>query len=794
MSLQQALELCGLRLGERFAVAALDRAAGDFEPACFSDVAEAAAWLSEQQGRDLYVTGNPLRAGVTGRPFAADVVEQRVCLIDLDPADSSPEAAEAVKQAARRVAELTLGAHVFSGRGHQIWARIAPGVDPERLVKGMRKRYSGDGVKIDGTFDASRLMRLPGSVNTRTGATAGVVWDGGGQVEAGDLDAWGLPTLAELTRKVPKLAAGEATERDRLWLDRSDRLASLWRSETGDRSTRDALFVLEGLRAGVPSDSLGRLLYALPGGKGATERRDAGYWTSTWKWARAELDTQERQAALVEGLAAGGDAAAVFQREALKALAAVRDADPEGWPGLRSRLGKIDGVRLSDLDSRISAIGRGPAPPVRAVYASGELLGYYYRLPRGEWIGAHRGDVSTFLAGSGHAAAEILARALGDPWTRVAIPFAPEEDYDARTWNKGAAAFAVAPEAGPCPTWDRLFEIVGGGIDGPAQAAGFEGGAHYLWCWAAWLFRDPARRLPMLFLYSSKQDTGKSMFHESLRTLFDEGRGAVSGDLALEAETFNAELAGAVLCYVEEVKLNTRKGRAYNRIKEWTSAPTIRIREMRTTAYQLPNYTHWVQCSNDHDACPMLPGDTRVVAIEVEGVSEEEREPKPELQARIEAERPQALAKLLALELPAPVGRLTLPVLATRLKSQIESDNRDELQAWLAERPAEALTLPEGELVELFLATLPASRASVWGRRRVLRGLRSRERQLVQRLEALAPWSGTSADLLAELDAEEWTAKRLGKALRRLAGTLGGRLTPEAAPRGRRRWIYSGGA
>lgn len=127
------------------------------------------------------------------------------------------------------------------------------------------------------------------------------------------------------------------------------------------------------------------------------------------------------------------------------------------------------------------------------------------------------------------------------------------------------------------------------------------------------MFRRPFEHLPFLFLYGG-ENCGKSMFHESLALLVT--RGVIRADRALNNNDFNGELAGAVLCVVEEINIAANP-KALARLRDWTVADIIAIRRMRTDSYELPNTTHWVYCANKQEFCPVLTGDTRIAVVHV---------------------------------------------------------------------------------------------------------------------------------------------------------------------------------
>lgn len=273
-------------------------------------------------------------------------------------------------------------------------------------------------------------------------------------------------------------------------------------------------------------------------------------------------------------------------------------------------------------------------------------------------------------------------------WTIVNRPF--QDEYpEGRQWNRNAAQFRFRPSNEDVlthPTWTMILDHVGKALDGPiknhewCKANGILTGGDYLKCWIASMFQYPLEPLPYLFLFGD-QDSGKSIFHEAIRELVTHG--VVMADQALTS-SFNGELANAILCVVEEVDLN-RNRQAYNKIKDYVTARQLSIRALYQEPYLIPNATHWVQCSNDFKACPILPGDARIVYINVPSLTSDKKIPKRQMIVRLEKEAPDFLAAVLRLEIPQSNDRLMLPVVATEEKNIAEDANKTLLQHFLDE-------------------------------------------------------------------------------------------------------------
>jgi phage/plasmid-associated DNA primase len=183
-----------------------------------------------------------------------------------------------------------------------------------------------------------------------------------------------------------------------------------------------------------------------------------------------------------------------------------------------------------------------------------------------------------------------------------------------------------------------------------------------------------------LFLWGV-ENCGKSILHEALELLLT--KGYKRADVALTSQgNFNAELEGQVLCIVEETDLRKNQV-AYNKIKDWVTSRSLLIHRKGVTPYHSPNTTHWIQCNNDHSACPILTGDTRVVVIHVDPLPNPI--PKRVFIPKLIKEAPDFLAEILKLELPASPDRLNIPVIETDEKEAIQQMNASVLEIFIKE-------------------------------------------------------------------------------------------------------------
>jgi len=169
----EALEAAQFKPGESFQLARIND--GRIVCQTFTVGDDVSSFLAP--AGNYYLTCNPVRPDLGARRASeADVVEERLLLFDVDPTGVDREPARLVAEAAR--AWLTEQGYrppmIDSGRGFQLWIHC-PGVDKPRrraLILGLGLKFSADGAKVDSTADACRLMRLPGTVNLKTGRKA----------------------------------------------------------------------------------------------------------------------------------------------------------------------------------------------------------------------------------------------------------------------------------------------------------------------------------------------------------------------------------------------------------------------------------------------------------------------------------------------------------------------------------------------------------------------------------------------------------------------------------------------
>jgi len=321
----------------------------------------------------------------------------------------------------------------------------------------------------------------------------------------------------------------------------------------------------------------------------------------------------------------------------------------------------------------------------------------------------------------------IVGSSIKNCWTLVNQPF--EAEYPGgRQWNRDAAQLTYTPKEDAenlnYHHWKLILNHCGTDINDAVKqntwckANGIESGADYLKCWIASMFQEPRQPLPYLFFYG-EQNSGKSIIWEALDLLMT--KGVMNAGSALKNDSdFNAELEGAVLCVVEEINLK-RNREAYTKIKQWVTALMMSIHRKQKTPYMTHNVTHWMHFANDQDACPVFPGDTRVVVIHVPPLNPLQLIPKKQLIEALKSEAQDFITEILSLDLPPSNDRLNIPPIMTEAKTELQMANETDLQTFLRENCfyVEGHTISVEAFCEEFFKTLDAMQVSKWSKIKV---------------------------------------------------------------------------
>lgn len=369
-----------------------------------------------------------------------------------------------------------------------------------------------------------------------------------------------------------------------------------------------------------------------------------------------------------------------------------------------------------------------------------EEAGWFLYDNQDEWVRHPVTNISKFLGSKPHSLAraeidDVMGQAIGASWRLVNMPF--QDEYPGnRQWNFRAAQWKYTPanldydEQPEHPHWDAVLDHIGACLDIPlrthpwAQKNSVKTGRQYLQMWIAALLREPFDKLPYLFLYGP-ENSGKSTLHVAISKLMTNG--VTSADRALtNTSDFNGELANAVLAVVEEVDVRgVAGGRARNRMKDWTTSDEIAIRRMRMDVYRQRNTIHFIQCSNDRDACLVSFGDTRTTMILVPAFTKRPEIPKAVLYEKLDEEAPHFMRTLVDIELPPSEGRLRIPFINTASKDRYEELMRDDLEAFLQDRcrvvPGKCVSLQE--FYSHFIKTVAETEVARWNTNKISRRL-----------------------------------------------------------------------
>ncbi len=410
----------------------------------------------------------------------------------------------------------------------------------------------------------------------------------------------------------------------------------------------------------------------------------------------------------------------------------VRDLDKRIIPDDTSDVGE------ADYDSFLRSM-RSP---------SGEVNGWEYRTEQGDWSSGTSSIVKMVLQGKGQPKPEaeiIMGKCAVNPWKIVTQPF-KEEYPGGRQWNQKAPQLCYAPaqlsDANEAhhPHWDMIFNHIGTELTSVlrehawAKRHGIITGAQYLLLWIASLFQEPYRRTPYLFLHG-RENCGKSIFYECIQLLMT--KGVVNAGRALTTTNdFNGELIGAILCYVEEIDLSHHKN-ALPRIKDWTMAEFISIRQMRRDTYDLVNTTHWIQIANFQEYCPIVGGDTRITAIQVPDLPDQQEIAKEKMLEYLREEAPHFLYTVLNTTIPPAIGRLRIPVIETESKLdaiELSKSALDEFVAAYCVR-TEGQRVSFAHFCDVFVKWLPNDAKKAWPIHRISQKLQwaDRSREKTQR-------------------------------------------------------------
>ncbi len=130
------------------------------------------------------------------------------------------------------------------------------------------------------------------------------------------------------------------------------------------------------------------------------------------------------------------------------------------------------------------------------------------------------------------------------------------------------------------------------GMDGYDENSQFDIGCDYIQL----LYQRPTQNLPILCLVSSERKTGKTTLLDLLQVMFSENAVIVGNDQI--SSNFNTLVAGRLVVGVDESSLADNKKFTEN-LKMWSTSKTQSVEGKGKDAYQIPNFTKYILCSNN---------------------------------------------------------------------------------------------------------------------------------------------------------------------------------------------------
>jgi hypothetical protein len=327
--------------------------------------------------------------------------------------------------------------------------------------------------------------------------------------------------------------------------------------------------------------------------------------------------------------------------------------------------------------------------------SGGSFTGWVVRDSNSRWVEIPAQHTKAYLKAQTITDHEtVVGSCIMNAWELVCMPF-EEEFPGGRRWNRNAPQFRYKPADIPIdqrphhPNWDLYFNHLGKDLDSYipdqewAKDYGIKNGGDYLKAWIACMLRFPYDKLPYLFMWSQMQETGKSMFHESVSLLIT--KGVKAADRALTNDQgYNGELMNVVLAYIDEIDIATAGPAVYNKLKAWSTGLTLPVHAKYHQVVEAPNTLHFVQMANNLESLPVFQGDRRITAFEVYPIIAPI--PKDVLMASMTNEAAHFMRTLMDWPIPEAPSRLRLPVIETETKATAIMHNEGSLEEFIKEQ------------------------------------------------------------------------------------------------------------
>lgn len=586
---------------------------------------EIAAWITLHNTRPagIYFTPNPLRRAVNAKPTKDDIAVPWVLSVDLDPAGGARPYDERRNDVLAAGASLSQDAEtpavlVDSGNGIGAFFRVQEPTETDiadaeaacrALTLGAAERF---GLKADGTQNADRLMRLPGTLNwpnakkraagyPETPSRARVL----SETQGAALSSSRIAALAGREkprqapkRKVPSPAAANATGGRGAAPDTAAVLAAAWPDIAAMGSVDD-----------LPADLRARLDAAVLDRDGFGKR-----------WAGVTEGLSDPSGSGLLMALVGCAKAAGFDLLYTASVAWVW----EGTDGARHLHAQGDPVRALARcwDNSIASPDSVPAD-VAAITAEGWFV---VRIGASVLVGRREPDGLALLK-RGDFLTLMENRRVATPKGSKPAALIWLSDSERRPYY-GAGLY---PPGAVCPP-DHLNLWPGWGVESEGGRAGCrrilrhlldvicQGNRdHWKWLlrWMAWGVQRPAEKQDVAVALVGGQGTGKGAVASILRRIYGRAAIQITSKEHLTGR-FNGHLADKMFVFADEA-LFARDPQIVGPLKALVTERTMTVERKGVDAVQAANRFRLLVASNEAHAVHVEADDRRFAVFQTAG-------------------------------------------------------------------------------------------------------------------------------------------------------------------------------
>lgn len=136
----------------------------------------------------------------------------------------------------------------------------------------------------------------------------------------------------------------------------------------------------------------------------------------------------------------------------------------------------------------------------------------------------------------------------------------------------------------------------------------------YFMNWLAWLYQNPAAKIPVAILfYSKKSRMGKSMLYNILSKVFARELVGTGTGKQLQ-KSFDDAIEHKRLVIINEMA-RTEKADSYESFKNTVSEPYVQFEGKHRASKEIKNIAHFIITTNNEDALPLMEGDGRIAVF-----------------------------------------------------------------------------------------------------------------------------------------------------------------------------------